>query len=179
MIKMAETRKPYGVKSGAFRKKLNYCTGGNFPTHRCWRWYICMFELWKNCTENNKSHLQCTGADGAWAHLDSKTGSGKKKNSIRGLFCFLSMDSISHTACQYIGFKGSSGRRVWQWLRFAYPKRRAFARLPFSRTTWRVHPMSLLTTAELKNSEITVEARTCQINWFIEVLCNSRVAQVS
>lgn len=47
------------------------------------------------------------------------------------------------------------------------------------RTSRRVHSMSLLTGTELKNSEITAEARTRQINWLIQVLYNSRLAQVS
>lgn len=100
---------------------------------------------------------------------------GKKEITTRGLVCFLCRDSITPTACQYISSKGSShgrGREVaWVCLSLA------FARPP--RAAWWVHPTSLLTAAELKSSEVTAEARTCQINWFVEVLCNPRAAQVS
>lgn len=77
-----------------------------------------------------------------------------------------SFDGQYFSCCLPIhGAKGCSDSSVRKRLRFVCPGREAAARPPFySRTTRRVHSMSLLTGTELKTSEITAEARTCQIN---------------
>lgn len=142
--------------------------GRKFP-HCCCRGYICVSEWWKNCPAHTKSHLPSplsvqlrgTGAAGAGARSDSKTGSGKKKNSLRGLVCFLWMDSVPCwlPVHQLQGLHG--GAQVCP------AQRGAFARLLLSRNTWKSHPKALLMAAELKNPEITGEARTCPIHSLI------------
>lgn len=89
--------------------------GGNFP-HCCGRGHIFVFEWWKSCPAHTTGHVQSplsaqlrgTGADGAGACSDSKTASGRKKSSLRGLVCFLWMNSAPHAGCQLQGLHGNA-----------------------------------------------------------------------
>lgn len=104
-----------GITSGTFRNKFSYCMWGDFP-HCCCRGYIFVFEGWKSCPADTTGHVQRplsvqlrgTGADGAGASSDSKTASGKKKSSLRGLVCFLWMNSAPHAGCQLQGLPGDA-----------------------------------------------------------------------
>lgn len=157
-----------GVTSGSLRNSSVAVWEENSP-HCWWGGCICVCELWENCPAHTKSHvpsplsvqLRGTGADGAGAHSDSKTGSGEKKTSLWGLICFLWMDCTPHAGCQSIS--------SMELAQLCPAQRGAFARLLFSRNTWKGHPVALPVATELKNSQTTGGARTCPIHSFPEV----------
>lgn len=156
-----------GVTSGTFRNKSSYCMGGNFP-HCCCRGYIFVSEWWENCPAHTKKplsvQLRGTGAAGAGAHSASKTGSGKKKSSLRGLVWFLWMNSAPDAGCQSFSSRGSM-----QMLRSAQHKEEHFQAAVLQEHMERA-PCAFAYGCWTKESRDHRAAGTCHSHWSPEVL---------